>query len=614
MDKSHFRSLLARLDELLIKAIQMENDYAFLLDQVHPAYRNSAVNMLHYLALRSMHTKKTHDQLKELGLSGLTNIEGHVMYSLLRLSDAIKNIVIADIQQSDNYQLTIKESKKQLNDNTNTLFGPKPSKRRTRIMVTLPEQHDDPALMIGKLYRAGMDCARINCAHGDKQSWKILIDAVKTQTYGRKRPCKIAMDLAGPKIRTGEMQQGEQVVHIKPYRNNLGMVEKPATVLIAPPDAILPKKQADAVVPVDEFFIKTIKRGDSIEFTDSRGKHCKIIIIRKQGHVRWGISNQSAFLKSGTPLRITTPQGLQTAKVSYILPIQNAITLFQGDQIRLHASPEPGEAEQRDEHGNIIRIAHIACASPEVLKQVKPKQSVFFDDGQIGGIVEHATEQELIIRITLAKTNGSKLKAHKGINFPDTELKLSGLTNKDEDDIGFVVKHADIVSMSFVNNTDDVKKLYSSLENLQTDPAIILKIETRQGFRNLPLILLVAMQRAPVGIMIARGDLAVETGWKDFAGIQQEIMWLCKAAHIPVVWATQVLENLTKKGTPSRAEITDAALAQQTECMMLNKGAYQVRAVKMLNSILRRMQYHNKKKKTVPVDIPQADLLMLPHI
>ena len=125
---------------------------------------------------------------------------------------------------------------------------------------------------------------------------------------------------------------------------------------------------------------------------------------------------------------------------------------------------------------------------------------------------------------------------------------------------------------------------------------IILKIETQEAFKNLPSILLKAMENYPIGVMIARGDLAIETGWKNFAIIQKEILKICDAAHLPDVWATQVLENLTKKGIPTRAEITDVAVAQRAECVMLNKGPYIDRTVKMLDKILTKMQRIQKRK------------------
>jgi pyruvate kinase len=99
--------------------------------------------------------------------------------------------------------------------------------------------------------------------------------------------------------------------------------------------------------------------------------------------------------------------------------------------------------------------------------------------------------------------------------------------------------------------------------------------------------------------MIARGDLAVECGWERMAEVQEEILWLSEAAHVPVIWATQVLENLAKKGQPSRAEITDAAMAERAECVMLNKGPHLLKAIETLDDILDRMQAHQQKKTSM---------------
>ena len=98
--------------------------------------------------------------------------------------------------------------------------------------------------------------------------------------------------------------------------------------------------------------------------------------------------------------------------------------------------------------------------------------------------------------------------------------------------------------------------------------------------------------------MIARGDLAVELGSVRLAEIQEEILWLCEAAHVPVIWATQVLETLAKHGAVSRPEITDAAMSVRAECVMLNKGDYILDALRVLGNILSRMEAHQQKKST----------------
>jgi pyruvate kinase len=207
------------------------------------------------------------------------------------------------------------------------------------------------------------------------------------------------------------------------------------------------------------------------------------------------------------------------------------------------------------------------------------------------------------VEIVHAKEGGSKLKADKGINLPESNLMINGLTEKDRQDLDFVAGNADVVNLSFVNEVQDIIDLHNELDKRDAgDTGIILKIETMRAFTNLPALLLTAMRRAKVGVMLARGDLAIEVGWRKLPHIQEEIMWLCEAAHIPVIWATQVLETLAKKGLPSRAEITDAAMAQRAECVMLNKGPHIIDAIKMLDDIMSSMQvYHNKQAPLIPM-------------
>jgi pyruvate kinase len=99
--------------------------------------------------------------------------------------------------------------------------------------------------------------------------------------------------------------------------------------------------------------------------------------------------------------------------------------------------------------------------------------------------------------------------------------------------------------------------------------------------------------------MVARGDLAVEVGCARLAEVQEEILWLCEAAHVPVIWATQVLDSMARTGIPSRAEVTDAAMGAQAECVMLNKGPHIVATVAFLGGLLERMQEHHTKKRAL---------------
>jgi pyruvate kinase len=157
-----------------------------------------------------------------------------------------------------------------------------------------------------------------------------------------------------------------------------------------------------------------------------------------------------------------------------------------------------------------------------------------------------------------------------------------------------------LIGYSFVREPSGIADLRLHLKRLGGEAlGLVLKIETRQAFQSLPDLLLEAMNGPSAGVMIARGDLAIECGYERLAEVQEEVLWICEAAHVPVIWATQVLENLAKVGQPSRAEITDAAMGQRAECVMLNKGPHIMEAVEVLDDILRRMQAHQTKKQSL---------------
>jgi pyruvate kinase len=240
------------------------------------------------------------------------------------------------------------------------------------------------------------------------------------------------------------------------------------------------------------------------------------------------------------------------------------------------------------------------CSLPAILDRLTIGARVWIDDGKIGAEVESIEEAGVLLRITHADIGGSKLRPDKGLNFPDTDLQLSPLTAKDLADLDFVATHADIIGYSFVQQPADIELLQHELQKRLDPssplPAIVAKIETPQAVRNLPELIVRAASKQPLGIMVARGDLAVEIGYQRLAEIQEEILWLCEAAHVPVIWATQVLEQLVKKGIPSRAEITDAAMAERAECVMLNKGPFIAESVTILSDVLTRMESHQVKK------------------
>jgi pyruvate kinase len=161
-----------------------------------------------------------------------------------------------------------------------------------------------------------------------------------------------------------------------------------------------------------------------------------------------------------------------------------------------------------------------------------------------------------------------------------------------------MVDRTDIIGMSFVRTARDVAYLQEKLAELgAAHTGVVLKIENNQAFENLPQLLMTGLHKPPFGIMVARGDLAAEVGFERMAEVQEEILWLCEAAHVPVIWATQVLETLARKGSPSRAEVSDAVMSGRAECVMLNKGPYIVQTVSFLNGLLERVSGHFSKQR-----------------
>lgn len=614
-DQQKLLAINAQIEKIIEEANALASNHSVIIEKVHPLYRENAMNLLHYMAFRSFNIDELQQKLRVLGLPDLAHIEGHVMKSLLGIKTIINHLNGNPIIENQKGIISISKSEKLINKNTQQIFGFKSKKRRTRIMVTLPSSTADDYNMVNRLMRLGMNSARINCAHDNPVTWGKMRSNVARANKALKKNCKVMMDLAGPKLRIGEMISGPQVIHIKPEHDLLGNMIKPAKIWIAPSDILPPDKTADVILPVSESLIKNIRRGSTIWFTDSRNKRCKINIEKKQGRGKWGLCSDSAYIRSGMELIVERVKetGEEKSYVGELLPIEQYITLFTGDKLILTRAPIPGEPTRFNEQGKITDFAHISCTLPEIFNSVKKNEPIFFDDGKIEGVIEKAEEGELVIKILYAGDTGSKLRADKGINLPKSNLNISGLTDKDKKDLEFVALNADTVNLSFVNDEKDVQQFLDEIRKYGKSLGLILKIETQKGFKNLPAILLRAMQSYPIGVMIARGDLAVETGWKNFATIQEEILRVCEAAHIPEVWATQVLETLAKKGVPTRSEITDAALAQRAECVMLNKGMYIESAVKILDKILKRMQYFQKKKETLLPKLEEAHKLKLSH-
>jgi pyruvate kinase len=609
-DPSQLHDLIHQLDLLRSEMLKLEAESLPDESDVHPEHRASARNLLHYLALRRHDIRELQDQLAARGLSSLGRTESHVISALHTVMDVLAQLAGTEGPEHllKEAAVAVPEGHKLLERNTDALLGPAPEERKVRIMVTMPSEAGAEYELVRDLVLNGMNCMRINCAHDGPEAWSGMIRNLRRAEQETGKLCKVSMDVAGPKLRTGPIQGGPAVLKYRPKRDSYGRVESPARIWLTPesnPSA--PPSAASGFIPVPDDWLFRLERGTRIRFTDTRGARRFMTVMESSGDGRWAEASRTAYLEPGLVLEAVAARcptdemdSLRFSRVGPIPPAVQTLWLKKGDVLVLTRSLEPGQPAEFDEEKQIISPARIGVTLGEFFDCVRPGEPIWFDDGKIGGAIEAVAHDHASVKITHAPASGAKLGAEKGINVPESDLRLASLTPDDIKALPFIVEHADIVGYSFVRDESDVRDLQAQLAKLSAgEMGIILKIETRQGFANLPRILLAAMRTRSVGIMIARGDLAIECGYQRLAEVQEEILWISEAAHLPVIWATQVLESLAKAGVPSRSEITDAAMGERAECVMLNKGPYIVDAVRILDDILRRMQSHQEKKRSL---------------
>ncbi|BFP40128.1 pyruvate kinase [Flavobacteriaceae bacterium GF1] len=598
--------VIEQLDAIIAKMNEDEERLKETLGDVGPYHEKSAQNLANYVSFRSFDVRKMQENLKNLGLTRFANAEGHIKASVLTIRYLLGLTVAEHEKEALKGQWSIKKGKKILARNTKNLLGEGVSERRVRIMVTQPREAADDYEMVKQMIEKGMDCARINCAHDSQEVWSKIISNIKRAAQELNKEVKIAMDLAGPKIRTGKIVPGPRVLRCKPKKDAFGKAMEPGTIILVPESEYVPLPN---MLPMKSGDLGKLQTGQVLSLVDARSKHRQLRVTNCNGTKVEAETMQTIYFEPGLVLNATTDEMLELT-VGEIPSKENALVLKVDDDIRIHKEDILGAPAEFSDEGVLTQPAMISCQLPEVFAYIKKGDRVFFDDGKIAGVITEVNKVYFKVKITLAKENGSKLKAEKGINFPDTQLGFSGLTLKDREDLIFVSENADIVNFSFVNRPEDVTELYDLLKKLNAfeHMGIILKIETQFAFENLVPILLEAMKTENVGVMIARGDLAIETGWENIGQVQQEIVSICGAAHVPVIWATQVLENLAKSGLPSRSEITDATTALKAECVMLNKGPYINEAISLLNTILSKMESSQQKKESM---LPRLKSLMI---
>ncbi|MCP9797212.1 pyruvate kinase [Cyanobium sp. Lug-B] len=544
------RALRATLERIAVEE-------AACLEAIHPDYRASARNLLHVMAFHRHAHPGLPKALRQRGLCALTDCDAHLMSSLEAVITALEALEglgpSAAVTQQQPGSPAGLGGPAALEQHGDRLFGALAAAGGAGIMVTLPAEAAGSPALVADLLAAGMSIARINGADDDPVVWGRMVDALRAARVITGRPCAIAMDLAGPKLRTGQLALQPAVIRARPPRDRMGRPTQPVRILAVPPGALPGPEDMEAVrLPARLSKAKRLKQGSRLQGRDGSGRWRTLQVMRRgPDGVLLLQAEKTCHFTSGLVFR--QRHGKARLRVGPLAPESGERLLRPGDVLRL--TPEP------DQGGGTL-----PCTLPEVFGDLCLGERVLFDDGRIGAVIRGVSAQEVVIEVTKAQARGSRLRSDKGINFPDSDLRTPALTAKDIEDLAFAAQHADMISSSFVHRESDIQSLRHCLEGMgRGDLAVVLKIETRQAYLNLPRLLLAAMAHgAPVGVMIARGDLAIECGWEALAPIQEEILRICTAANVPCIWATEVLDALAQHGHPTSPLLT--CLSFRTNC------------------------------------------------
>lgn len=283
-------------------------------------------------------------------------------------------------------------------------------------------------------------------------------------------------------------------------------------------------------------------------------------------------------INSSYPLNIAILADLQGPKLRVGKILDNALILKKGDKFWFTNEECLGNHER------------IYLSYPNFHNDVKEGEKILLDDGKIEVVVkeiDHAAAKVLV-----EVSSPGVLSSNKGINLPDTKISLPSLSEKDLDDLDFIIGEGiDWVALSFVRTPDDVKQLRERIKARGSNAKIISKIEKPEALEHLREIIL-----ASDAVMVARGDLGVELPLEKIPVIQKTIVRKCIHRAKPVIIATQMMESMMDRPRPNRSEITDVANAvmEGADAVMLSgetaMGQYPELVVRTMVNIINEVE------------------------
>ena len=262
------KSMITHINAIMEEAEKQVSSHQNILDKVHPENQISAKNLIHYRTLRLHDVSDLQKKLGSLGLSRLEKPQASVLASL-QTTKSILRTFLGKRPKTARTGLSFKKSNNMAKRNVKSLLGNRTKGRHARIMVTIPSEAAINYKLVESMIANGMNCARINCAHDSEKEWALMISNIRKASQKLQKNCKVAMDLGGPKIRTGALVPGPKIKKFRPIKNLRGKIKEPLIININysfDPNNPLP------YLPVSQEDFKIIDAGDVLYFKDTPGK------------------------------------------------------------------------------------------------------------------------------------------------------------------------------------------------------------------------------------------------------------------------------------------------------------------------------------------------------
>ena len=576
-DNSHLIESLTDIKDKLTAATE----------QQHTASQ-SAQNFCHYLALKQQITSSPLDKLlHDAGLS-LDAISTHVMFALeqnIRVLSTNTDNTLATLSQKQHGKVTPSQATEILNNNRQYFFNSRSAERKTAIMATLPNETAWNEELVADLLTQGMNAARIDCNVDDHGIWRNMISNINVARKRTGKPCAIFMDIPSYQHRTIIKPTTQESIKIKPEYDN--QTALPTPIIFHTKDCYESNLQLDIdyQIKISHDALTSFQDGDRLFFIDGNQKK-RFISLRKivdnqvwVGHC-WKKTTLSKTIEIELQ-RQNADEEYETIKTFSIDAIQNQPTAYQlrkKDRLVLNNNVE----HNKEENAYVC----ISCSTPDITKKLTIGQTVWFDNGKIGGYVESIESYGTIIQITHAKKNGSKLRHNRTINFPGLELDLPFNHYVDTKQFDFICQHADIIGIS-IENQQQLLQLCDELKKRDIqNKKLIIKISHKSTVSHLPEIILTSLSHHPFCVMLDHEELLIELGAIQYAQLQHDIINQCRAAHTPIMSTEKMVAHLSRKGTTSRQELYDA-IRETKDCVLLEKGPYLATAVETLDYALK---------------------------